>query len=532
MAQYDRRDCRVAFGLEAVSLWRAPAHLFRLSRIAATMARSGGLAEFREQTGLRGWRNGLAKLAETVLKPFGMRGDPNMPPMARALNALGPAEVKFGQMMATRPDVVGIEIATELRQLQDNVPAFSDDVARATVERELGQTIDDAFDTFGPSIAAASIAQVHRGTTTEGTDVAVKILRPGVEASFLRDIEAFSFVAKVVEKFLPNTRRLKPVAVYEHFAETTRIELDLRLEAAAASEFRENTAEDEGFRVPVIDWQRSSQRVMTMEWIDGAAIGDMAALEAMGVDRKKLALAVIQSFLLHALRDGFFHADMHQGNLRVDANHRIVALDFGIMGRLDMLTRRFYAEILLAFLRRDYMRAAIIHREAGYLPPNQPVDSFAQALRSVAEPIFGLGATRVSMARLLGQLFTVTETFGMETQTQLILLQKTMVMVEGVARDLDPDVNMWSAAQPVVEEWVRKNVGPEAVVRDLRSAVETLSRLGPRLPMVAERLITLTDAPEREQTVNVRMKAPSKTSLLITAIAGGTIGALLTALFG
>jgi len=290
MAEPERRDRRAAFRLEAVSILRAPAHLFRLSRIAATMARSGGLTVFRERLGLRGWQNGLAKAAEFILKPFGIRGDPEMQPVARALNALGPAEVKFGQMMSTRPDVVGLEMAQELRQLQDNVPAFDEEVARATVERELGENIEDSFSEFGP-------------------------------------------VAKVVEKFVPNTRRLKPVAVYEHFAETTRIELDLRLEAAAASEFRENTVEDEGFRVPVIDWQRSSQRVLTMEWIDGIAIGDIEALEAAGVERKDLALRVIQSFLLHALRDGFFHADLHQGNLRVDADHRIVALDFGIMRR-------------------------------------------------------------------------------------------------------------------------------------------------------------------------------------------------------
>jgi len=530
MAEPERRYCRVALWLETVSIFRAPAHLYRLSRIAATMARSGGLAVFRERLGLRGWRNGLAKIVEFILKPFGIRGNPDMPPVARALNALGPAEVKFGQMMATRPDVVGLEMAQELRQLQDNVPAFDEDLARATVERELGESIRDSFTDFGPPIAAASIAQVHRATTSDGDDVAVKILRPGVEADFMRDIDAFSFVAKVVEKFVPNTRRLKPVAVYEHFAETTRIELDLRLEAAAASEFRENTVEDDGFRVPVIDWQRSSQRVLTMEWIDGIPIGDIAALEAAGVERKDLAKRMIQSFLLHALRDGFFHADMHQGNLCVDNSHRIVALDFGIMGRLDMLTRRFYAEILLSFLRRDYQRAAEIHREAGYLPPDQPVDSFAQALRSVAEPIFGLGATKVSMARLLGQLFTVTETFGMETQTQLILLQKTMVMVEGVARDLDPNVNMWSAAQPIVEQWVRQNLGPEAVLRDLTSAVATLSRLGPRLPKAAERLVTLADAPDREKTLNVRMQTTNKTALVMAALGGGIVGAVIISL--
>ena len=514
-----------------MSFLSAPGHLYRLTRIAATLARSGGLGVVRKRLGLEGLRGWLLRAASAVLSPFGLRGNPDLPPVARALTALGPAEVKFGQMLATRPDVVGIEMARELRVLQDHVPPFDAELARGIVVRELEQPVERLFPRFGPPVAAASIAQVHKGETPDGRAVAVKILRPGVEEAFLRDIAAFRFVAGVVERLLPSSRRLKPVAVYEHFAETTRIELDLRLEAAAASEFRENTVEDEGFRVPKVDWARSSQRVLTTEWIDGTPIGDVETLREAGHDMPGLALRVIQSFLGHALRDGFFHADMHQGNLRVDAQGRIVALDFGIMGRLDPMTRRFYAEILLAFLRRDYMRAARVHREAGYLPENQSVDAFAQALRSVAEPIFGLGAANISMARLLGQLFTVTETFGMETQTQLILLQKTMVMVEGVARDLDPDVNMWDAAKPVVEGWMRSNLGPEAVLRDLRRTAETLARLGPRLPAAAERLIALTDAADRPEPVVVKARAGSR-SLLLAAALGGAVGALVALVLG
>ena len=476
-----------------MSVLRVPGYLWRLIRIGGTMARSGALARIRKHPGLgRGARWGV-RIGEVLLRPFGAKGDPSLPPMARAFTALGPAEVKLGQMLSTRPDVVGPEVSAELRSLQDRVPPFPDEEAEAMVVAELNAPLDTLFTRFDPAIAAASIAQVHKAETPEGKTVAVKVLRPGIERDFLRDIQAFSFVAQVTERLLPASRRLKPVAVYEHFEQTTRIELDLRLEAAAATEFHQNTADDPHFVVPEIDWVRSSQRVMTSDWIDGTPISDRAALVAQGFDPVVLGTRVIQSFLRQALEDGFFHADMHQGNLLVDRQGRIVALDFGIMGRLDPLTRRFYADILLSFLRRDYERAARVHREAGYLHADQPLDMFAQALRSVAEPIFGLGARNISMARLLGQLFAVTERFGMETQTQLILLQKTMVMVEGVARDLDPDVNMWTAARPVVEDWMRDNLGPAGIARDLKATAEVLSGLGPRLPEAAERLVMLLD---------------------------------------
>ena len=494
------------------------------------MARSGALARIRAYPALgRGARWGL-RAVEIGLRPFGAKGDPTLPPMARAFTALGPAEVKLGQMLSTRPDVVGTEVSDELRALQDRVPPFPDEDAQAMVAAELNAPLVTLFTRFDPAIAAASIAQVHKAVTPEGKTVAVKVLRPGIERDFLRDIEAFRFVAKVVERVLPSSRRLKPVAVYDHFEQTTRIELDLRLEAAAAAEFGANTADDPHFMVPGIDWARSSQRVMTSDWIDGTPISDRAALVAQGVDPVKLGTRVIQSFLRQALQDGLFHADMHQGNLLVDRQGRIVALDFGIMGRLDPLTRRFYADILLSFLRRDYERAARVHREAGYLPADQPLDVFAQALRSVAEPIFGLGAKNISMARLLGQLFAVTERFGMETQTQLILLQKTMVMVEGVARDLDPDVNMWKAARPVVEEWMRRNLGPEGIARDLKATVDVLSGLGPRLPEAAERLVMLLDR-RTDEAGPFAPPAPVvqvKTALwpvVFAGLVGGVVGA-------
>ena len=514
-----------------MSVFSVPRYLFRLARIGGTLARNGAMKRVRAHPAVNGPTRAALWVADFVLRPFGAKGDPDMEPMARAFTALGPAEVKLGQMLSTRPDVVGPEISVELRALQDRVPPFPDETARALVAAELGMPVEKVFTQFDPAIAAASIAQVHKAVTPEGKTVAVKVLRPNIERDFLRDIEAFRFVAKVIEAVLPASRRLKPVAVYEHFEETTRIELDLRLEAAAASEFHANTLDDPWFRVPEIDWGRSSQRVMTSDWVEGTPISDREALIAQGIDVIALGERVIQSFLRHALQDGLFHADMHQGNLLVDRKGVIVALDFGIMGRLDPLTRRFYADILLSFLRRDYYHAAQVHREAGYLPPDQPLDTFAQALRSVAEPIFGLGARNISMARLLGQLFAVTERFGMETQTQLILLQKTMVMVEGVARDLNPDVNMWTAARPVVEEYVRQNLGPQGIANDLKATAKILSGLGPRLPMAAEKLVMLLDertgdvGPFAAQAPPVVKVRSAFWPILISAILGGAVGA-------
>lgn len=513
-----------------MSLFQVPAHLWRLLRIGGTMARSGALARIRAVPSLGARARFGLRTAEILLRPFGIKSDPALPPIARAFTALGPAEVKLGQMLSTRPDVVGADIAAELRSLQDRVAPFPDEHARQIVVEELGAPLEELFDRFDPAIAAASIAQVHKAVTPDGKTVAVKVLRPGIEEDFLRDIAAFRFVARVIEFVLPSSRRLKPVAVYDYFEEVTRIELDLRLEAAAGSEYAAATEDDAYFRVPRIDWKRSSQRVMTSEWIDGTPIADRDALIAQGINPVPLGEQIIESFLRQGLRDGLFHGDMHQGNLLVDRQGRIVALDFGIMGRLDPLTRRFYADILLSFVRRDYERAARVHREAGYLPDDQPIHAFAQALRAVAEPIFGVEARYISMASLLGQLFAVTERFGMETQTQLLLLQKTMVMVEGVARDLDPDVNMWNAAKPVLEDWMRKNIGPEGIFRDLKSTVDILSGLGPRLPQAAERLVMLLDertgerGPFASPPPVVQVRTPFW-PVLIAAIAGGGIGA-------
>ncbi len=332
-------------------------------------------------------------------------GEPRQSRIAAALTRLGPSYIKLGQFLATRPDVIGPELAQDLSQLQDNLPPFSMAAARRAVEQALGGSLEDHFAQFGPAVAAASIAQVHKAVVIDGTDrrdVAVKILRPGIEKRFRRDLDSYYFAARQIERFYSPSRRLKPVAVVDTLKRTTDIEMDLRLEAAAISEMAENVKDDHDFRVPDVDWKRTARRVLTIAWIDGIPISDYARLEAAGFDRRELGLTIMRSFLKHAMRDGFFHADMHQGNLFVDAQGRVVAVDFGIMGRLGAKERRFLAEILYGLITRDYKRAAEVHFWAGYVPPHHPVEVFAQALRAIGEPIHGRTAEEISMADLLG----------------------------------------------------------------------------------------------------------------------------------
>ncbi|GGE22173.1 putative protein kinase UbiB [Aureimonas endophytica] len=408
--------------------------------------------------------------------------------LSRALNRLGPSYVKLGQFLATRPDIVGTRIANALTGLQDRVPPFPRAEAIAEIELTLGRRIHDLFLEFGEIVGAASIAQVHRAKvrTPEGVrDVAVKVVRPGVRVQFRRELDTFAFMARQMERFVPASRRLRPVAVVETLAQSTRIEMDLRLEAAALSEMGENIAEDKGFRVPSVDWERTGRDVLTMEWIDGTKMNNIPALAAEGHDLPALGVAVVQSFLRHSMRDGFFHADMHPGNLFVAPDGTIVAVDLGIVGRLSADSRRFLAEILYGFIRRDYRRVAEVHFEAGYVPRGQDVLSFAQALRAIGEPIHGQPAETISMGHLLTLLFEVTELFDMKTRPELVLLQKTMVVVEGVARSLDPKFNMWVAAEPVVSSYILGELGPAAKLRDARAGFEALLRLAHRLPDAA-----------------------------------------------
>ena len=477
---------------------RGPHNIWRLIRTGATFERTGAMGAVLDAMEAPRPLRVAARVLGWPFKWLGYPGDPAMPPITRALTALGPAYIKFGQVLSTRPDVVGQELADQLRVLQDRLPPFTVEDAKATIRAELDVEPDATFESFGEPVAAASLAQVHQARlATTGERVAVKVLRPGIERAFRRDIDAFYFAARVVELLSPASRRLKPMGVIGHFESVVLGELDLRLESAAASEFAANTKDDPGFQVPRIVWPLSGRRVMTLGWAEGVPLGDNAALDAAGHDRRALSERVLQLFLRHALRDGYFHGDMHQGNMKVAPNGDIIAYDFGIMGYIDPYTRRVYAEILYGFIRRDYLRVAEVHFEAGYVPPDRDVHEFARALRSVGEPIFGMDATRISMGRLLAYLFEVTEKFGMETRTELILLQRTMVVVEGVARSLDPRMNIWEVARPVVEDYIQESIGPRAVVRDLRETARVLTRFGPRLPgLVESALIRQADPPK------------------------------------
>jgi ubiquinone biosynthesis protein len=466
---------------------RGPHNIWRLVRTGATLERAGAM-----NVVLDAFEAGplLRATARTFAWPFkwlGYQGDPALPPATRALTALGPAYIKFGQVLSTRPDVVGDELALQLRVLQDKLAPFPTDVAKAEVEKELGMPIAQMFQSFSEPVAAASLAQVHKATLVgSGEEVAVKVLRPGIERAFRKDIDAFYFAARMIELLSPSSRRLRPMDVIRHFEGVVMGELDLRLESSAAAEFAANTTKDRGFQLPPVKWHLSARRVMTLGWAEGIGAGDVEALDEAGHDRRALAARVLQLFLRHALRDGFFHGDMHQGNLKIAANGDIIAYDFGIMGRLDEYTRRVYAEILFGFIRKDFRRVAEVHFEAGYVPADRDVDEFARALRAVGEPIFGMDASRISMGRLLTYLFEVTERFGMETRTELILLQRTMVVVEGVARTLDPHMNIWDAAKPVVEDYIKESIGPKALLRDLALTARIMSRFGPRLPQLAQ----------------------------------------------
>ena len=452
----------------------APAHLVRLARAGFVFAREGVFGIIDPVVAPAGARP-LIRMARLLER---RTTGPAETRLSAALTRLGPSYVKLGQFLATRPDVVGAALARDLESLQDRMPPFPQAEAEAAVAASFDKPVGSVFATFGPPVAAASIAQVHRATVTTATDtraVAVKILRPGVERRFHADLTAFTFAAQHAENLSAEARRLRLVEVVDTLRRSVMVEMDFRLEAAALSEMGENTKGDPEFRVPEVDWDRTSKEVLTLEWIDATPLSDRARLQAKGFDLAQLARALIQTFLRHALRDGFFHADMHPGNLFVDDEGRLIAVDFGIMGRLGIKERLFLAEILHGFITRDYYRTAEVHFEAGYVPPRHSIEDFAQAIRAIGEPIHNRTAEDISMARLLALLFEVTGLFDMRTRPELLLLQKTMVVVEGVARTLDPKLDMWRTAEPVVREWMERHLG---VAGKLESAALGAGELG------------------------------------------------------
>ena len=438
-------------------------HTWRLLRVAVTLLRYDALLPAEYQSRMPWWAQGLSKVLRIFARP--KRGQSPGERLGDALERLGPAYVKLGQFLATRPDFIGVTAAQDLARLKDRMAPFSREKALDTINAEFGRTVDLFGEHFSDAMAAASIAQVHQARPERLHTVAVKILRPRIEKKMAKEMGALHFGARLIETFIPASRRLEPVQFMETVSTALERELDLRLEAGAAAEFKE-VAEKDGFlAVPAIDWSRSGKRVMTLDWIEGTALTDKRALLAAGADLPALAISVTRGFLAAALDHGFFHADMHEGNLIYGKDGKLWIVDFGIMGRIGHKERRYLAEILYGFLRRDYKRVAEVHQEAGYVPERFTVEEFAQALRAIGEPIFGKTAEEVSMSKLLLQLFDVTHMFGMRLRPELVLLQKTMVQVEGVSRTLDPRHDMWAAARPIVERWVRRELGAESTAR-------------------------------------------------------------------
>jgi len=470
----------------------ALAHLVRLARAGFVLAREGVLA-LLDTSKLPLPARAAVRCARLIERPSGAGAAVRL---AAALTRLGPTYVKLGQFLATRPDVVGMALSRDLESLQDRMAPFPQGEAEAAVAGALGKPLRELYASFGPAVAAASIAQVHRAEVDgpHGLQpVAVKVLRPGIERRFQVDLDAFQFAARTAESLSAEARRLRLVDVADTLARSVAIEMDFRLEAAAIAEMAENTKDDPDFRVPGVDWERTAKDALTLEWIDATPLSDRARLDAKGFDLPHLARALMQTFLRHALRDGFFHADMHPGNLFVDDAGHVIAVDFGIMGRLGPNERRFLAEILYGFITRDYRRTAEVHFEAGYVPPRHSVESFAQALRAIGEPIHNRPAAEISMAKLLTLLFEITGLFDMRTRPELLLLQKTMVVVEGVARSLDPALDMWATAEPVVRDWVERHLGPAGRIEGAAEGAAEVGRFLGSVPGLLSRGARIAD---------------------------------------
>ena len=457
--------------------------VFKLFQIARKFSTSGAVATINEI-------HQLPTIINLFFNFISIGASPNLQnnqkssgeKLCTALQGMGTTFIKLGQFLATRPDIIGEELAKSLEKLQDKVPAFDLHDAKKIIKKEIGENYFKDIQELSEPIAAASIAQVHLAKIKhedQEKQVAIKILRPDIEKLFNEELDALMLFAYIVENTITKAKRLKLVEVVHLLREITNIEMDLRFEAAAANELYENTKNDQGFIVPKIYWNYTTKKILTLDKVEGVSIREIQKINDLGVDLKKLAENLIQLFLTQAVRDGFFHGDMHQGNLFVDPKGNIVPVDFGIMGRLDKNNRKFLAEILYGFIQRDYVKVAEVHFQAGLVPQNASKEEFAQALRSVGEPIFGQSIKNISGGNLLAQLFEITEKFNMPTQTPLLLLQKTMVVVEGVARKLYPETNIWEVSRPILEDWIKNLKGPKA---NIDKMINTSSEILQRIP--------------------------------------------------
>ena len=516
---------------------RPATHILRLLKWGRILARHGALRPIERHPETPEQVRRLCRLARlgTV--------QPRHPDFAGAFQAIGPAAIKLGQTLATRPDIVGEEAARNLMSLQDSLPpvAFAE-IAQA-IESSFEKPLSDLYASIEEiPVGAASIAQVHRAVTTDGRTVAVKVLRPGIREQFARDIETYEWAVAHLEGLGGEAKRLRPRQIIANFKRWTLRELDLRREAASASELSEAMHAVPGYCIPTVDWDRTNGRVMTLEWVDGIKISDRAALVAAGHDLGSIAQRLVLAFLRQAISAGFFHADMHQGNLFVRANGDIVAIDFGIMGRIDRRARAWLAEILYGLTTGNYRRVAEIHFEAQYVPAHHNIDEFATALRAVGEPMRGKPVSELSVGQMLDGLFAITRDFDMQTQPHLLLLQKTMVMVEGIATQLDPSINLWDTAAPYVREWIRDELGPEAAIADkIRTDTETLLRVPDLIRWIEERYPPRGGAPEPQPLPDIELiwerrerKAEPFLPYLLSAFlgAGAVYGALLLGWLG
>ena len=458
--------------------------------------------------------------------------------LSNSLESMGTTFIKLGQFLATRPDIIGEELSKKLENLQDKLPPFSLNKAQEIIKNDLGEDTYNSIINLSEPVAAASIAQVHKAQINDNKtikDVAIKILRPDIKRIFNEEIDAMMLFAFLIESFIKKTKRLKLVEVVFLLKEITNLEMDLRFEAAAANEYAENTKNDVGFRVPKIYWNFTSENVMTLDWVDGVSIRETDELKKRNLNTEKIAEDIIQNFLRHAVRDGFFHADMHQGNIFIDNNGFIVPIDFGIMGRLDKMSKRFLAEILFGFIQRDYRKVAEVHLVAGLVPKQVPIDDLAQALRSIGEPIFGQAVKDISGGKLLKQLFDVTEKFNMQTQPQLLMLQKTMVVVEGVARKLNPNTNIWTTSKPVLENWLKETKNPMTALNEtLQNTSEVIKRL-PEFPEImdkANQALTYLASGQIPQNSNSYTALNTKKSEMMAFRNQSIMGILILVIFG
>jgi ubiquinone biosynthesis protein len=471
---------------------RPATHIFRLLKWGRILARHGALRAIEADRNTPPQVKRLCRIARlgTI--------QPKEPDYAGAFQAIGPAAIKLGQTLATRPDIIGETAARNLIMLQDKLPPAPFEQVHHEIDTGLNKPAVELFEYIDPEpVGSASIAQVHRARTSEGREVAVKVLRPGIREQFARDIETYEWAAAHLEALGGEAARLRPQLVIANLKRWTLRELDLRREAASASELKEAMVAVDGYMIPAIDWDRTSGRVMTLEWIDGVKIAKVDELRAAGHDLNKLAEKLVLTFLRQAISEGFFHADMHQGNLFVKADGTIAAIDFGIMGRINRQARFWLAEILYGLTTGNYKRVAEIHFEAQYVPSYHNVDEFATALRAVGEPTRGKPVSELSVGQMLDSLFAITRDFDMQTQPHLLLLQKTMVMVEGIATSLNPAINMWDVAAPYVREWIRGELGPEAMLADgIRKQADTLKLLPDIIRRLDEQLPKKGGAPE------------------------------------